>query len=88
MLCSAHSPLEALRALNTAGTSKQATGEDGWCWDIRVHNPRVRILYNLHDFFGKAPPTNGHVKLPKGNLAVLVGCDGDVWEERAEKNNQ
>ncbi|CAK8990829.1 unnamed protein product [Durusdinium trenchii] len=50
VLCSAHSPLEALRALNTAGTSKQA------------------------------PPTNGHVKLPKGNLAVLVGCDGDVWE--------
>eukprot|EP00435_Cladocopium_sp_Y103_P060985 s320_g22.t1 len=25
-------------------------------------------------------PTNGHVKLPKGQLAVVAGCNGDIWE--------
>ena len=28
----------------------------------------------------QAPPTNGHVKLPKGHLAVVAGCNGDIWE--------
>ena len=28
----------------------------------------------------EAPPTNGHVKLPKGHLAVVAGCNGDIWE--------
>ena len=25
-------------------------------------------------------PTNGHVKLPQGDVAVIVGCNTDIWE--------
>jgi len=32
-------------------------------------------------------PTNGHVKLPQGDVAVIVGCNTDIWEAAVSATN-